>query len=135
MANAVGFGYVRIEQSTNPNSLIFSGILLNVSGLTTNLTINISFDGVSGSFQTASFALPVGETIAFSLSVGVAFANSHSGTLTVLSGSTQVDQCSFISDAASQDLGFQNVIIGHVMPDVVYPNLPSVKYPMAEEVT
>jgi len=128
------YGYVRIESANGGTSLVFSGVLVNNSGPTTNLTLTFTFSGQSNSYSTTAFALSTGDSAAFALPIDLSFAGSHSGSLEIYQGSTLVEATSFSSDDASANLGFQTVIIGHAMPDVTYPNLPSGVYPMAEEI-
>ncbi len=130
MANAVGYGYLRLEAiSGQPNSSLFSGIILNNTLPANNLVLSITFSGVTGSFQTTQFNLPAGSITAFSLVVSVPFSGSHSGSLT-LSGPGGSDVSPFVSDASTQMLGFQCVIVGHAMPDCPYPSTPSSEWPV-----
>lgn len=130
---AVSYGYVRAEAvAGQPGALILSGLILNGSVPSGEFILTVAFNG-AGSFQTPAFSLPEGAAAAFSYLIEVPFAGAHAGTLELTgSGPVTSNSTSFKSDPSTQDLGFQIFIVGHPMPDVDYPAIPSTTFAIEE---
>jgi hypothetical protein len=127
-----GYRYVRLEPiAGQPGSSVLSGLIFNYTLAPNNLVLQVCFSSFSGTFATSQFNMAQGSIVAFSLVVPIPFNGAHSGTLMV-TGPGGSDTSPFISDPATEGLGFQNVIVGHAMPDVVYPNTPSSQYPLQD---